>query len=216
MFWGKTLETEFTWVILMGKIESVIFDWGGVLIDDPRPGLLRYCADAFGVSEELYMPVHDSFLDAFQNGLISEEAFWREISQKLGKPAPSVPSLWSRAFRAAYVPKRGVFALASSLQARGYKTALLSNTELAAAEFLRELNYDMFDALIVSCTEGVAKPERRIYEIAVERLGTKAERSVFIDDRLDYVQGARNAGLSAILFKSLGQITRELAVLGVE
>jgi len=200
----------------MGKIESVIFDWGGVLIDDPRPGLLRYCAEAFDVSQELYTSVHDSFLDPFQKGLISEEAFWREISRKLGKPVPSVPSLWSRAFRAAYLPKREVFALASSLHGRGYKTGMLSNTEVAAAEFFVELNYDMFDILVFSCLEAVAKPERRIYEIAVERLGSKAGQSVFIDDRCDYVQGAKDAGLNSILFENLDQITRELAVLGVE
>lgn len=200
----------------MARIESVIFDWGGVLIDDPRPGLLRYCADAFGVSEELYTPVHDSFLDPFQKGLISEGIFWREISRRLGKPEPAVASLWSRAFRAAYVPKREVFALASSLQGRGYKTALLSNTELAAAEFFVESNYDMFDVVVFSCKEAIAKPEQRIYEIVVERLDSRAERSVFIDDRLDYVQGAKDAGLNAILFENPDQITRELAVLGVE
>ncbi len=200
----------------MKKIESVIFDWGGVLIDDPRPGLLRFCADAFGVTEEIYTPVHDSFLDPFQKGLISEEAFYRKISRKLGKPAPEVPSLWSRAFRAAYMPKREVFALVSSLHDKGYKTALLSNTERDAAEFFLELNYDMFDVLVFSCMEGAAKPERRIYEIAVERLGSKAEKSVFIDDRLDYVQGAKDAGLNAILFKNFDQIKRELAALGVE
>ena len=200
----------------MGKIESIIFDWGGVLIDDPRPGLLRYCAEAFGVSQELYTSVHDSFLDAFQKGLISEEALWHEISRKLGKSVPVVSSLWSRAFRAAYAPKQEVFALVCSLRARGYKTALLSNTELAAAEFLRELDYDMFDVLILSCMEGVVKPERKIYEITIEKLGSKAEKSVFIDDRLDYVQGAKDTGLNAILFKNLDQITRELAALGVE
>jgi len=200
----------------MGKIESVIFDWGGVLIDDPRPGLLRYCANAFGVSEELYTPVHDSFLDPFQKGLISEEAFYREISRKLDKPAPEVTSLWSQAFRAAYMPRREVFALASSLHDKGYKTALLSNTERDAAEFFLELNYEMFDVLVFSCMEGVAKPERRIYEIAIERLDTRADRSVFIDDRLDYVQGAKDTGLNVILFKNLDQIKRELAALGME
>jgi putative hydrolase of the HAD superfamily len=208
----------------MGTIESVIFDWGGVLIDDPRSGLLRYCADAFGVPLEQYTPVHDSFLDGFGKGLISEEEFWQGISRKLGKPArckagkpaPKVPSLWSRAFRSAYMPRPEVFCLASWLHGNGYKTALLSNTELPAVEFFHELNYDMFDVLVFSCEEGVAKPERRIYEITLERLGSKAPRSVFIDDRQDYIRGAREAGLNTILFKDIDQMKRELAGLGVE
>jgi len=200
----------------MDRIESVVFDWGGVLIDDPRPGLLRYCANAFGVSEERYAPVHDSFLDDFHTGTISEETFWREIARKLGKPVPAVPSLWSEAFRAAYVPKPDVFSLASSLHERGYKMALLSNTELPAVEFFNEFNYDMFDTLVFSCVEGLMKPQRKIYEITLERLGSEARQSVFIDDRQDYVQGAKQAGLNTILFKSIDQVKSELIELGVK
>ena len=200
----------------MGKIESVIFDWGGVLIDDPRPGLLRYCADAFGVAQERYAPVHDSFLDEFHKDLINEKTFWREVARKLDKPMPEAPSLWSAAFRSAYVPKPEMFSLASSLHGKGYKTALLSNTELPAVEFLDELDYDMFDVRVFSCEEGMMKPDRRIYDLTLERLGSQAEQTVFIDDRPDYIQGALDAGLRIILFESVAQVERELVKLGVE
>jgi len=198
----------------MGKIESVIFDWGGVLIDDPRPGLLRYCSEAFGVPLEDYTPVHDSFLDEFGKGKISEERFLQQISCKLGKSMP--PVRWYEAFRSAYVPKQEMFSLASSLHDKGYKTALLSNTELPAVEFFHEQDYDMFDVLVFSCVEGLEKPDRRIYEITLERLGSKAWQAVFIDDRQDYIRGARDVGLNTILFKSVDQVKDELARLGVE
>ncbi len=199
----------------MEKIESIIFDWGGVLADDPRPGLLRYCADAFGLAQEDYVPAHDSSLDEFQKGLISEERFWQNVCRKLGKPMPKVPLLWSEAFRSAYVPRPEVFSIVSSLRDKGCRTALLSNTELPAVEFFHELNYDMFDVLVFSCTEGVMKPERKVYEIVLERLGSKARQSVFIDDREDYVQGAREAGLNAFIFEDVEQVKEKLAQLGV-
>jgi len=198
----------------MEKIESVIFDWGGVLIDDPRPGLLRYCSEAFGVPLEDYTPVHDSFLNEFGKGRISEERFWQQITGKLGKSMP--PARWYEAFRSAYVPKQEMFRLASSLHDKGYKTSLLSNTELPAVEFFHEWDYDMFDVLVFSCVEGVMKPERRIYEITLERLDSKAEQAVFIDDRQDYIRGAEDVGLNTILFKSIDQVKDELARLGVE
>jgi len=200
----------------MDKIESVIFDWGGVLIDDPRPGLLRYCSEAFGVPLEDYTPVHDSFLDEFHKGKISEERFWQEITGKLGKPVPPARSQWYEAFRSAYVPKQQMFRLASSLHDKGYKTALLSNTELPAVRFFHEQNYNMFDLLVFSCLESVMKPGRRIYEITLERLGSRARQAVFIDDRQDYVRGAEDIGLNTILFKSIDQVKDELAGLGVE
>ncbi|HUT45268.1 MAG TPA: HAD family phosphatase [Sedimentisphaerales bacterium] len=200
----------------MEKIESVIFDWGGVLIDDPRPGLLGYCSEAFGVPLEDYTPVHDSFLDEFGKGMISEERFWQQISCKLGKSMPPAQSQWYEAFRSAYVPKQEMFRLASLLHDKGYKTALLSNTELPAVEFFHEWGYDMFDVLVFSCVEGVMKPERRIYEVTLERLGSKAGQAVFIDDRQGYIRGAEEVGLNTILFKSIDQVKDELAGLGVE
>jgi epoxide hydrolase-like predicted phosphatase len=200
----------------MEKIESVIFDWGGVLIDNPRPGLLRYCSEAFGVPLEDYTPVHDSFLDEFHKGMISEERFWRQISNKLGKPMPSVRSQWYDAFRSAYVPKQEMFDLACSLHDKGYKTALLSNTELPAVRFFHEQSYNMFDLLVFSCIERIMKPSRRIYEITLERLGSKAGRTVFIDDIQNYIRAAKLTGLNTILFESVDQVKDELIRLGVE
>jgi HAD superfamily hydrolase (TIGR01509 family) len=200
----------------MEPIKSVIFDWGGVLIDDPRPGLLRFCAEAFGVSQDRYTPVHDMFLEKFHIGAISEQEFWLGVSAELGRPVPEIRSFWYEAFRAAYVPKPEVFSLASSLHEKGYKTALLSNTELPAVRFFHEQNYNMFDLLVFSCVERIAKPEREIYEITLNRLGSEAQQTVFIDDRADYVQGAKEAGLHAILFESVDQLRNELAKLEVE
>ena len=200
----------------MGKTESVIFDWGGVLIDDPRPGLLQYCCEVFSIPLENYTPVHDLFLDEFHKGKISEERFWQQIADKLGIPLLSARPKWYDAFRSAYVPKQEMFHLVSSLHDKGYKTALLSNTELPAVEFFHELDYDMFDVLVFSCLEGVMKPEQKIYEFTLERLGSKAEQTVFIDDRQDYIRGAEDVGLNTILFKNIDQVKDELVRFGME
>ena len=200
----------------MDKIESIIFDWGGVLIDDPRPGLLRYCSEAFGVSLEDYTPVHDLFLDDFHKGKIGEDRFWRQITGKLGKSMPSARSQWYEAFRFAYAPKQEMFGLASLLHDNGYKTALLSNTELPAVRFFHEQSYNMFDLLVFSCIEKMMKPQRRIYEITLERLGSKAGQTVFIDDVQDYIREAEDIGLNTILFESADQVKDELIGLGVK
>ena len=199
----------------METIESVIFDWGGVLIDNPRAGLLRYCADAFGVAEDVYTSVHDSFLGEFHTGAISERMFWHRISAELGRPAPKVRSLWYDAFRAAYVPRPEAFSLVTSLREKGYKTALLSNTELPAVRFFHEQDYKMFDVLVFSCVERTAKPDREIYEIALDRLGSEAQQAVLADDSCHCIRGAREAGLNAILFESIDQLKSELAKLAV-
>ncbi len=199
----------------MQTIKAVIFDWGGVLIDDPRPALMRYCAKALGVSEETYVKAHNKFMDDFQKGLLSEQIFWAKVCKELNRPKPQVRSLWGDAFRAAYSPRTDMFSLVARLKKNGYRTALLSNAEVPAMQFFGELRYDMFDVAVFSCAEGMIKPARKIYEITVDRLGCDPEQAVFIDDRQENINGAKEAGLNAILFKNVEQVKTDLTRLGV-
>ena len=200
----------------MEAIESVIFDWGGVLIDDPAPGLMQYCAQALAVSKEDYIRANNKFAADFQKGLIGEDTFWERICGELGVPRPKVRSLWSDAFKAAYVPREDMFSMAARLRKNGYKTALLSNTEASAMQYFHQLQYDMFDVLVFSCAEGTRKPEKKIYELTVQRLGSRPGQSVFIDDKPEYINGAKEAGLNTILFENISRLKSALAELGVE
>ena len=197
------------------RIEAILFDWGGVLIEDPAPGLVDYCAEALGVPVPQYVQAHNKHAGPFQRGLVAEEVFWQRVCGELGRPLPEQASLWGDAFRAVYAPREEVFALSRRLRERGYRTSLLSNTEVPAMEFFLELGYDVFDALTFSCAEGVAKPQREIYEVAARKLGTTPARCVLIDDRLDFIEGARNAGMQGIVYEDTGQVRRDLGALGV-
>ncbi len=200
----------------VSDIEAVIFDWGGVLIEDPAPGLMQYCADALGVSVEQYVAAHQKFQDDFQKGLVAEDVFWTRICGELQRPLPDVESLWGDAFRAVYVEQVEMFDLARSFKSRGVKTGFLSNTEAPAMQYFHTLGYDMFDRTVFSCAEGIRKPEKRIYELTVERLKTTASRAVFIDDSPQYIDGARQAGLNTILFQSITEAKQQLKELGLE
>jgi epoxide hydrolase-like predicted phosphatase len=197
------------------KIEAVLFDWGGVLIDSPTPGLMDYCAGALGVSVDQYARAHNRYVGAFERGSIAEGVFWQQVCNDLGRPQPQAPSLWSEAFRAIYSPREEVFALAGQLREKGYRTALLSNTEAGPMHFFLELRYEMFDASVFSCAEGVSKPQKEIYEIAARRLRTQPERCVVVDDKPAFVEGARNADMKGIVYESLPQVKQELTVLGI-
>lgn len=197
-------------------VRGVVFDWGGVLIEDPAPGLVAYCAEALGVARQELRTASREFLPEFQKGLVGEDDFWARVSSELRIEAPEVGSLWGEAFRSVYEPRDEMFRLVSLLRQRGYGTGLLSNTEAPAVEYFLERGYDMFDVLVFSCVEGTRKPEGRIYEIALEKLELRPEEVVFVDDREEYASAARAVGMNAVLFKSLEQLRRELARLSVE
>lgn len=71
----------------------------------------------------------------------------------------------------------------AQLRADGYRTGLLTNT---FAEFRptmqRDIDFDLFDAVIESFAVGSRKPERAIYETAQERLGVGHGAIVYLDD----------------------------------
>lgn len=198
------------------RIEGVLFDWGGVLIDNPAPGLMQYCAQSLGVSTERYIQVHKAHGEPFQKGHIPENVFWQRVCEALCCAEPQSASLWADAFRSVYCPKEEIWALVEQLRAGGYKVGLLSNTEPACVAYFDELQYDnKFDAWTFSCVEGTAKPEPQIYEIAAGKLGVECAQCVFIDDSQTYIDGAVATQLKGIVFDSAEQVRQSLQALGV-
>jgi putative hydrolase of the HAD superfamily len=96
-----------------------------------------------------------------------------------------------------------------------YRTALLSNAFSDLRALVTDYWHfaDAFDALVVSAEEGLMKPDVRLYQIAVERLGVAPQEAVFIDDFERNIVGARQAGLHAIHFKDPQEARRQLAQL---
>jgi putative hydrolase of the HAD superfamily len=195
----------------MEKINAVIFDWGGVLIDDPAPALFKYCANAFGVDVERYIAAFDICINDFQTGAVTEQQFWANMAKQLNAAAPKSASLWTEAFMAAYKPRQEMVTLVSNLRKAGCKTAILSNTEMPVVKIIDKQICDYMDVTVLSCLEGLAKPGREIYDLTLNRLGVQAGQAIFIDDKPENIEGAKQAGLKTILFKNPDKFKKELA-----
>jgi epoxide hydrolase-like predicted phosphatase len=194
-----------------GMIKAVIFDWGEVLIEHPAGVMLDYFSEFLGVGDKELNRVCAGLVTNFQRGFISEKALWGEVCRRLAVAEPGGhDSLWKEAFRRAYKPRKEMFELLAALKHKGLKVGLLSNTEMPAVDFFREQHYEVFDQTVFSCVEGVVKPERGIYEIALERLEVRASECIFVDDRKDFIAGARRVGLITILFQSPQQVEGEV------
>jgi putative hydrolase of the HAD superfamily len=196
-------------------MKAIIFDWGGVLIDSPAPGMLTLFAQEFGVTPEAVNNAYIPFGERFQKGQIAEHDLWDGLCAALGVAKSYKPLLWEHVFEQVYTPKSEMFALASMLKDQGYKVGLLSNTESPTVRFFHQQGYTMFDIAVFSCEEGTAKPERRIYQIALKRLGVKPSEVVFIDDRVDFIEGAQKVGMHTIRFENPQQVKEALVALSI-
>ncbi|MGH2748184.1 MAG: HAD family hydrolase [Actinomycetota bacterium] len=93
------------------------------------------------------------------------------------------------------------------LQAAGYRLGLISNFEQWLEEMLVELEVGhLFEAVVISGVAGVEKPDSRIYEIALERVGVAAENAVHVGDSPSMdVEPARALGMHAVLLDRVGR-----------
>lgn len=95
-----------------------------------------------------------------------------------------------------------VVATIRELRDEGYRTALVTNNVREITTQWRELVPvdELFDAVVDSSEVGIRKPNAAIYLHALGLLGGVApSRAVFLDDAPGNVEGARRAGLHAIL-----------------
>jgi putative hydrolase of the HAD superfamily len=94
------------------------------------------------------------------------------------------------------------------LRARGVRTALISNCSHSTRGIVERLGLaEAFDVVILSFEVGVAKPDPEIYRLALERLGdVTPDRAVFVDDQLDYCDGAAALGIETFLIDRAGSL----------
>jgi putative hydrolase of the HAD superfamily len=185
---------------MVNNIKCIAFDWGGVLIDNPVEEFAQECAKRIGVKPDQLKSSYAEFAYKFERGLIQENALWRNIGNRLNISIQSDNSIWYDCFKTIYSPRKEIFDIAKSLKKEGYFIALLSNTEVPAMQFFLNQKYKLFDYTIFSCAEGEAKPEPDLYKILLNKMNIPANQTLFIDDKYENIQAAKNLGMITIHF----------------
>lgn len=73
----------------------------------------------------------------------------------------------------------------------------------------------LLDGVVVSGTEGVAKPDPAVFAILAERSGLSLTALVFVDDRASNIEAAASLGMATILFTGADDTRRRLRDLGL-
>ena len=103
-------------------------------------------------------------------------------------------------FHDLYPPIKLVIFSIAILYRKKYKIGIIANQSLGTEERLAHQGILKFINLIVaSAEEGVAKPDRRIFEIALERSNCKPVNAIMIGDRIDNdIIPAKRMGMNTI------------------
>ncbi len=193
-------------------ISAVIWDLGGVLLRTEDMTSRQALADRMGIAREKLedMVFDNESGDRAQLGEISVDEHWENIRQQLGLDTAGINE-FRRQF---WDGDRLDVALVDYIRRlRGnYKTGLLSNAFSDLRQIVTAMqNFsDAFDEMVISAEVHMMKPDPRIYQYALQKLGVAAQEAVFIDDMRRNVEGAHSLGMHAIHFRTASQTRADL------
>jgi putative hydrolase of the HAD superfamily len=207
-------------------IKAIIFDLGGVLMTDvPLWEIAEELAKESGLPiEEIHAHLYPSrHWNLLTLGKITEDEYWdnflkvSKISQKLEVRSEKIKKELKKKVRSSLFPLGHSIRIISLLKDR-YTLGILSNHGKEWSDHMKR-KFDLFkffDPIIFSCDVGFRKPDSKIYEIALEKLGCDPEECVFIDDKKRNTDGAKKLGMKGIVFENPLRLGKTLSGLGVK
>lgn len=205
----------------MNAVQAIVSDFGGVLTS---PLLDSFAA--FQESSGIPLAALGHALAAIaardgvnplfelETGRLSEAAFLQRLSRQLtddlGRPAELHG--FAERYLAELHPNQPMIDYMRTLRGRGYRMAICTNNIREWEQTWRaKLPVDeIFDVVVDSSLVGTRKPEPRIYEITLERLGVRPEEALLLDDVEINCQAARELGLAAVWFRDNDQAIAEM------
>lgn len=199
------------------RFEALIVDFGGVLTTPMQDAMLRFCdelgielQDLMRVALSAYTGGEDQLVVDFETGRISEEefvaAFAARLTEVTGTPVEP-EGLVRRIFRLELEDE--MFDLVARAREAGYRTALCSNS-WGTRLYPRERLDPIFDVLVISGEVGLRKPDPKIFEATVEKLGVDASACVFVDDHPGHLVPARELGMATVLHRTPAESVQEV------
>jgi len=201
------------------KIETIIFDLGGVLVDwdpmyvykdvfngDTKKAnwfLSNICTPEWNVKQDA-----GNLMATATEALVAQHPQYENLIRMFYDRWPDM--------------LKGEFpetvAVLKALKASNkYRIYALTNWSAETFHIARQ-RFDflkLFEGIVVSGEEKMAKPDKAIYKLILKRFGIVNYKAIFIDDNLANIKAAKAIGLKSIHFKSAAQLNSELKGLGI-
>ncbi|MEN9562494.1 MAG: hypothetical protein RIR73_738 [Chloroflexota bacterium] len=184
------------------SIRVVFFDFGGVIQRTEYQAPRQQLAQRFNLEYDDIDNIVFNSPTAKQAtvGEVPVEKHWEAVAKRLKVSKEDIAAV-EREFFAGDVIDHSIVEYLRSLRPR-YKTGLISNAWSDMREYLvRQRLDEVFDTLTISAEVGVAKPEAKIYLLALEQAQVEAEAAVFVDDVPANIEACEALGMKGILFR---------------
>ncbi len=98
----------------------------------------------------------------------------------------------------------GVFEVLETMRKDGYRTAMIANGDSAGARNIIAACglEDYFDVIVIFEEVGIEKPDKQVFQVALDKLGVEAENAVMVGNRIDAdIVGANRIGMKSVWFR---------------
>ena len=193
-------------------IKNVIFDIGKVLVSYEPTEYMK----SLGLDEDA--------IDAI-NGAMFENKLWEESDQGLYTPEECLAKFiegapkYEAEIRQIHATVGKTIELypyvmdwLKELKDRGYKLYILSNySENMLNQTKDKLKFlSLVDGTVFSYKCKLMKPSGKIYEYLCQKYSLNCSECVFVDDRIENVEGAQRNGIVAVHFRDFKQAKADL------
>jgi putative hydrolase of the HAD superfamily len=190
-------------------IDCLVLDMDGVVRHWDRDHFAESAATLGMSADELAaIAFEEELLGAAMIGSITAEAWSEEIGRRAGERHGCPPDLAASAFLGlGWWLDDAVVSLIQAVRRRGTKVVLFSNASTQLESDLSSCGLDAeVDAVVSSARIGLAKPDPAAFVEAARVVAVDASRCLFVDDRSDNVEGARQAGMRAAVFTGVDDL----------
>lgn len=194
----------------------LVFDFGGVIGGTDRQLVAEALSPLLDISVAEAKALVAQLRTAKEQGL-PPAGVWKDYETASGK---TLPENWEEQYEQIRMvsirANRQMLHYVDSLRQNGYRVALLSNTTVSRAEFIRRQGfYHHFEPVVLSCNIGAKKPKEEAFIFLLNQLGVTSGDCIIIDDKPVNIEAARRLGLDGIVFTTLDELERELEKRGV-
>ena len=193
-------------------IKAVIFDLAGVILHTIHGTFNSLLAERLGVRiEDVERVMNSPVNDLWDMGEVSDDEFYTYLLSELNLPVEKKEVMAKFVIDDFYVDQEMLIYIRELK--KSCTTALLTNFPAHLHDFMRTAWHmdGAFDHIIASADVKLIKPDPRIYQLTLDRIGCHAHEAVFIDDRENNVEAAATMGIRGIYFISKAKAIADLS-----
>lgn len=192
----------------MKHIKNIVLDVGGIIFDDSKKNIEKLLGKNCDIIYKL------AYGKSFKECLLGNKKVNEHIESLSNyKEFENLKYILSKEnLYKSYPLITTNFEYIKTLKKQGYKLYLLTNITEDSYNYINDLiNINsIFDGGIYSYQEHIIKPDKRIYNLLINKYSLKKSETIFFDDKEKNITSAINQGISSYVFKSVDDIKNNI------